>query len=226
MGGGVTLQTELNELFARWKAARGYGRGFAADGPVEPERYVSEKTKILFVLKEPSNSDFEALGGLIGWLKDPASEYGSTWNMVARWAGEMLSAPIDTDASGQALRDEANERLARVAVMNVKKVNPQPRTDALDLATYAAQDADWIRTEIGLLSPDVIVGCGVQTELVWLLGIRPDELKAREMPHGMLYVVKRPGQVVLLTRHPMMAPKALGPELYQAWQEAGEISPG
>lgn len=210
------LEAQLEALFTGWKAARGYGSEFAHDGALDPAAYLAEVPRILFILKEPSTSNYQLAGGLLGWLKSPGAKYGSTWNVLARWAGYLLGDPIPTVSSGKRLRQQALARLRRVAVLNLKKVGPRRRTDHLELAAHAAYDSEFIREQIQILRPDVIVGCGVAAELVWLLNVRPNELPAtsgvEQMP-AILRVV-RPDQVLLLVRHPGVgASGSLGLEL-------------
>lgn len=215
-----TPTNPLNQLFARWKAARGYGRGFASDGPIDPALYAKQPLKVLCILKEPSTAEYEVVGGLIGWLKDENSTFGSTWNVLARWAGDLIGSPIPRTSQGRDLRDRALEVLSKIAVMNLKKTNPSKQTDHIDLAAWAAQDADFIREQIGILNPDVIVGCGVRAELVWLLGIRPDELPVeREAVWG----IRRPGQTLLFVRHPSTgAAISLGTDLHTVWSRLSD----
>jgi uracil-DNA glycosylase len=90
------------------------------------------------------------------------------------------------------------------------------------------RDQDFLRRQIDLINPDVIIGCGVQRALIWLLGLEPGEvsrISTGKAAGKRVHLVRDRGDGpgVILTRHPGRAPvnpkagQSVGQELRQMW---------
>ena len=173
----VTVQqyTEgIKELFRKWKAAvNTEGTPFITDGVMDPEKWFAQAERPLFLLKE-------AYGGDDDW--DLAAEYISDsltgkplppiWRRISRWAYGMLTK--EYKLSGKYHPDAAefhvrgNPYLRGIAAINIKKYFGKNTSDYKEIEEYAVKDAEYLREQIKLCDPTVIV-CGyTATALDWL----------------------------------------------------------
>jgi len=137
------------------------------DGVALPDVYAQEKTKVLFVLRDPNNSPGTDMRALL--RKGPEHQI---WHTLARWAAGTLSgfAPYK-DVSRSERKVEA---LRRVAVINLKKESGGARTDLAILNAIAHRDQHVLREQVELLAPRLVIACGTFDQLVWLLDLDPD----------------------------------------------------
>lgn len=70
----------------------------------------------------------------------------------------------------------------KIAVVNLKKSpfnasnDNNTKADRLMVNAYAQRDQDPLRQQIDLIAPNVVIGCGVQRPLIWLLGLTPEDV--------------------------------------------------
>lgn len=212
-------------LLGHWKLERfarsGCNEGFAFDGPVDWKRFGSGGRRVLFILKDPSTPEFcdpKYESDLGKWAVHADASLGSTWLNLALWAKAATSADgEDFDLRTTPVRPAAVEALQSIAVVNLKKSefnasgDGNTTADALMVDAYANRDQAFLRQQIALIAPDVIIGCGVHRPLVWLLNITPEEITNLSAPGAadrQVHLVRSTGSgpLVLLTRHPGRAP--------------------
>lgn len=192
------------------------------DGVICPSSYAKATPKVLFVLREPGDDRFLQFGSLREWVLQTEA-YSPTFLMLGRWAGALVGKPIEDHVRGATLREEVRRALSRVAVINVNKT-PQRPSDPDELAARAMLNLTRLRKQIARAEPDVIVGCGVTTPLVLILGMADAFIQSRtRVPTAEdegVHVVSRGGLApVLLTRHPGQgARKTTGQALARAWK--------
>ena len=154
-----TMRAEMESLFQEWEAAhkrKGYKR-FIRDGIVSLEDWYRQPTpKICYLLKE-AYSDHEGfdLAKLLH-KKEP----WQMWKKVAVWTEAIFQAFGDGKEYDQE-RIQANIRrnTNRIAAINVKKSNGQSESDYKELEDCAIEDRDFLRRELDIVNPDIIV-CG------------------------------------------------------------------
>lgn len=212
----ITAITDLDALLELWKAERYSvrdGEVFAKDGLVDPKQFgQGEELRVLFVLKDPSTNGFEKSrpnGTLCDWIRAEEPRPGSTWFVVAHWAQALLDG-----TTSNLVPSGANQILQKIGAINLKKSswrkdggsNTTADNDMVD--AYTLRDRDFLRQQIKLIDPDVIVGCGVNRPLAWLLEFTPEEVerflgasKGREW--ACLVRTERPA--IVLTKHPARA---------------------
>ena len=175
-------QEGIAALFEQWKAKeRHMDQVFNYDGIIDPECWFglhdSGKPRILFLLKEAYHSSDDeaqrrATGDMTYNLAHELKEYGpwgNIWTRVAEWAkgisdiwtdyGKPTSSVVMPEY--EALnKDQCNEWLRRIAVVNVKKSAGVPETDMEELAGYSEYDSEELYREIyEIIKPDIII-CG------------------------------------------------------------------
>lgn len=142
-------------LFERWRAERGYSC-FMTDGVFDEETWSRQRLKITFILKEANwpggNQDLCQY-----LLKDSSRNAWSTWNNIARWTAALLQGEEYPEHISQEMRVEY---LRKISFLNLKKVGGGSSTDHDELRKYARADALYIREQLLLYCPDIIICCG------------------------------------------------------------------
>lgn len=161
-------------LFDRWRGGLGRDSGrFVPDGAVCAETFESTDTRIVFLLKEVNDPD----GGnwdLREFLRDGGR--GATWNNVTRWTKGLLALPqllpwgdlehIDKEARIGTLRN--------IAAVNLKKVPGGGGADVDVLRDFARRNREYLRRQLELYRPSLIVGCGGDVTSVLFGEILPE----------------------------------------------------
>lgn len=158
--------TSLDELFDVWEKEEIHkGKEFVRDGFVcKKEWDSSEYKKILFVLKE-AYGDVED-GSITKWLKD-CKNLPQMWKRVVEWAyginntnesyiGEFPSILFNEEGTST---EAAKKLLKSIAIINLKKSNGQSLSNKKEINLYAKNDSEFLKKQIQLISPDIIV-CG------------------------------------------------------------------
>lgn len=163
------IRKQLNVLMEEWKASH-KNKGlvsFISDGAVNVEAYVGSKLKICYFLKEAYSKDNDEDWDLAGWLDSGAMT--RMWSNVAEWTYGILSTTTTNIAHKPQLTNQEKTALLRsVSVVNVKKSNGKVQSDYDDLLSYASEDKEFLKRELEILNPDVIV-CGNISSLLRLL---------------------------------------------------------
>lgn len=160
----------MDELFKTWRAEGGVRKPFSVfveDGIVDENQYCGRK--ILFILKdlhldEKNRAQYEQQGYIDMRTHVCDKEDWRTWNPIAMWSKALLEDNIKSyaDASPeladkQAIRDAY---LSRIAFMNLKKEAGYAYASDDCILHYAEEDARFIRQQIKLIDPDLIIACG------------------------------------------------------------------
>ena len=154
------LNRREDALFEEWKRSLvNPSEAFVPDGAVCGETYESTSPRIVFLLKEvndPGGGDWD----LRDFLRSGGR--GQTWNNVTRWTEGILALPeirpwkdledIDNDARINALK--------KIAAVNIKKTPAAAAADVDGLHGFARANREFIRRQLDLYRPHVIVGCG------------------------------------------------------------------
>ena len=142
------------ELFDEWKGKR---KNLILDGIVDKQSYKDSQLKVLYILKE--------VNGGKGWdLTKFLKEGGraSTWNNVTRWQYGITN--IDKDIRWGDIETISNEtrksQLKNIAIMNLKKEPGGAKAISKQVWTYALEDNEFLKKQIQIYSPDIIICCG------------------------------------------------------------------
>lgn len=150
----MTIWEEETDLFQEWQRERGYER-FIRDGVFDETSWAAQRLKITFVLKDANwpGGDGNLRENLIS---RPHPRNWRTWNNVARWAKALLEGG---EYPGYISKETRIAYLKRVSFLNLKKVGGGPRNNAEELRKAARSDAEFIRRQLLLYRPDIVV-CG------------------------------------------------------------------
>ena len=170
--------SELGEredaLFDFWRQRLGQdAEGFVADGAVCGDTFESANTRIVFLLKEindPGGGNWD----LREFLRDGGR--GATWNNVTRWSKGILALPhvlrwediedIDESARIRTLR--------KIVAVNLKKVPGGAAADVDRLRDFARENRKFLRRQLELYRPNLIVGCGGDVTEVFFGEVYPE----------------------------------------------------
>ncbi len=188
----LTEQEEL--LFAEWAAGR---PGFIRDGAVDAGRYLASEYKLLYLLKEVN-------GGSDWDLRDFLREGGrkQTWDNVARWTlgiqnlgRELTWAELD-----RITQERRREALRSICAVNVKKTSGTFAADSKLVAKAAQEDAAFLKRQIGLYKPDIVICCG--TERNYWHDVMKSKPQWKSTARGIWYFREEGGPVVVAFMHP------------------------
>ena len=122
---------------------------------------------ICFFLKEAYTKGIDTDWSLTEWLASGAMT--RMWGIVAEWTyGIRNTTPEYIPHKPQLNRSEKAELLRTVSIVNVKKNNGNVNSDYVDLLHYTMADRTFLKRELDILSPTVIV-CGNNSSLLRLL---------------------------------------------------------
>lgn len=152
------------ELLKEWAAsARHYAKCFIRDGIIDPGRWSQAPRKVLFILREaygdPTDTEGWDLRTVIREWDGPKYKI---WWTVSYWAYALHRAslhsvpPFPVDATAF---KAARQALLSCAAINIKKSGGKSSSDLDDLASYANSDGIFIRRQVDLIAPQIVV-CG------------------------------------------------------------------
>ena len=150
---------DMNTLFQDWEEVhkrKGYER-FIRDGIVSLKDWYEQTTpKVCYLLKE-AYSDSEGFD-LVQALRD--RDPWRMWKKVAVWTEAIFQAFGQCSAyDKERIQKNSWKNTDWIAVINIKKSNGQSQSDDEELAAYAEADQDFLRRELDIIKPDIIL-CG------------------------------------------------------------------
>lgn len=183
-----SLNTREDALFKEWKRHLGHAsKAFVPDGAICGETFESTWPRIVFLLKEvndPGGGDWD----LRDFLR--SAERWQTWNNVTRWTEGILALPevrpwkdlehIDRNARIRALR--------KIAAVNIKKTPGGAAADFEGMRDFARVNREFIRRQLDLYQPNLIVGGGSDVSAVFFEDVYGEPKWCRTM-RGTRYAV-------------------------------------
>jgi hypothetical protein len=167
MNGAIT--EELDILFDKWekKYPARIRNGYHRDGVINEEMYVKESRRVLFILLEPNSrkGKFDKYYGKdLRWVFGEEAVGKSIDKNIGIWTKAILD---NTRKYKQLDRIEARDQFRRVAIMNLKKLSGSGKADYSAVSIQAWLDREYIKKEIEIISPELIVVCGEETNRIF-----------------------------------------------------------
>jgi hypothetical protein len=153
------LFEEENKLFTEWERKR--PNNFAKDGSAK--LYLQSELKILFVLKETNktNEAWDSRKRLNeGMMYSSGKPITSTWDNIYCWSKILLSEVGNNFCRAPRDAYQRMEIFQRIATMNLKKEPGGTRSKYDEIRNIAIEDSDFIKKQIELYSPHIIICCG------------------------------------------------------------------
>lgn len=191
----MAIYEQENALFDEWeKEVQGLVRDGAGD------EYNNAKLKTVFILKETNNAED-------GFDLREFLSYGAipqTWDTVARWA-EGLSR-IDEELLWEDLERENDERrkeyLPKICAINLKKTSGGHSANNTELYDAAKRDSAFLKRQLEIYNPDIIIICGMVTEDFFYKHVYNDkEYPGLRTSRGIWYVNSN-GRIIVTYVHP------------------------
>lgn len=176
----------MSELFDNWKYAQEHSevaiecmnkrkisvKSFCIDGYID-ERSWEKGDKILFVLREANGAHATEMDGgniIVGngkdesfWIKNEImSQNGKHMPVMLK---KLENVCLCFQGSGKSQHKESGTLLKQTAFMNINKMGGYSSVHWPTLKKYAEQFKDYIKREIDIIDPKIIVCCGTK----WLL---------------------------------------------------------
>ena len=167
---------EIENLFAEWQARQQkepyeeylkYGApeiakdSFTYDGIIDTFEYAKQDTKYLFISKESNIKNKKAqcpfrADGDIFWLRDVCFQKQKPSifsNRLAMFANAIYSLDFERV-------NKCHDILNKVAFMNLNKRGGLSGSKPKTISGYTQKYADFIKREIDMIKPDIIICCG------------------------------------------------------------------
>lgn len=163
------INTQLNTLFEDWKQAmlRNGDKGFCYDGLInrngqEDTQWQSARRRILFLLKEQNDNDGEDVREWTGSING-ISPNGNFFNRLSAWLYGLTNLTTSSYPPMEDAFNPINQMKALseypYAYVNVKKQTGTAVADDNIVYDHAVRYASFLRKELDILSPTIIV-CG------------------------------------------------------------------
>lgn len=160
---------EISALFSEWKSSVNTNNTpFITDGVVDPEKWFEKYDRILFVLKEayskePNAKDWDLINDHL--LTDEPLGKSPTWRNISLWTKGLLCPEADYEPKDVELECFGNKYLHSIAAINIKKYNGKSKSNDSEIAEYAIKEKEYIKKEIELCDPNLIICCGTANSL-------------------------------------------------------------
>lgn len=172
------MNTDHELLLQDWsKLDHHKDKCFIKDGIIDINRWKIAKKKILFILKE--GYDNEKKGGMDlrdlfkGWKKP----HGPTGRGMADWAYLLHHSAKNNIKPFPNKKENAKviDSFLHCAVINVKKSDGKTQSDRDNLQDYIENDSKYLKKQIELISPEIII-CGNVPNLLKSIWNNPIEV--------------------------------------------------
>ena len=167
----IMINTKLNALFQSWKndMTQNGDIGFCEDGLIyrngnENKLWQDSKRKILFLLKENNDNDGQDVREWTGSING-YSPNGLFYNRLSAWLYGLTNYTTNSYPTIEDAFNAKNQMKALseypYAYVNVKKKSGGATADDSVIYDFGKRYANYLRQELDILSPSIIV-CGGQ----------------------------------------------------------------
>tara|TARA_R110001583_G_C5525101_1_gene398002 strand:- start:148 stop:807 length:660 start_codon:yes stop_codon:yes gene_type:complete len=155
-----------DQLLDFWEEVFPQGWHFNRDGVISKEIWDSSGTKILFVLKETNDAKQNITTAINRAIEVKRSGWwrGKVLRRVGRWAYGLQNY----DGVVPPLKDaKLNEKSAinGIAYINIRKTSGRARTNQKTFDAHASEFAPFVRRQVELIKPDIVVLCGTYNQV-------------------------------------------------------------
>lgn len=180
------IREQENELSTRWKSyLHAHNQHFIADGVVNEAEWEAAPRKIVFLLKETNSKDYE--WDEREYLNNYATAgyHTATVGKLAQWVdGAVLENKPDdwSRVEGRTASLEAKTALLRkICWVNIKKTPGKGTVVKESYEEYFAhqENRDFLREQLELYKPDLIVCCGTFDQLLMLKPTGKERITSR-----------------------------------------------
>lgn len=163
-----TRTERLNKLFVEWKQQRKKeAELMCLDGIVCEDNYERANPKILFIAKEPNNPEGPAFDFREGWREEVKYIFAIR---LCQWAYGIRNGFPPLSEFDELAEADKLEVMSYISFMNLKKAGGTGSADPEEIRSVAKRDKEFLRRQIKIIDPDVIIGgVGVGDSSLWSL---------------------------------------------------------
>lgn len=131
---------------------------FNRDGIISPDHWNTANVKVLFVLKETNKAKQNVVDAINRALVTKSSGWwkGKVLRRVGRWAYGLISYSGEVPSFKDA-KTNSIEATWSIAYINMRKTAGGARTNKKSFDTHVKEYAPYIKRQIELLAPDIVV---------------------------------------------------------------------
>ncbi|PKN01221.1 MAG: hypothetical protein CVU77_06460 [Elusimicrobia bacterium HGW-Elusimicrobia-1] len=164
-----TKTQALNRLFTRW--IRTYPQtahdGFHRDGIIAEREFARQPNRILFVLAEPNSTGGRFVRYRGADLRKVFGEEKLN-KPLTRNLGLWTQMLLDGSSRYHVLSPSKSQvQIRRIAIMNLKKFSGSGKADYAGIGLHAWHDRAFIRRQVAIISPNLIITCGERIHKVF-----------------------------------------------------------
>ncbi|EMP56620.1 hypothetical protein MSNKSG1_04776 [Marinobacter santoriniensis NKSG1] len=149
-----------------WEGAFPEGWHFNHDGVISKDNWDSSGKRVLFVLKETNKAKQNVVTAINRAIEVKKSGWwrGKVLRRVGRWAYGLQNY----DGVVPPIKDaKLNEKSAikSIAYINIRKTAGKARTNRKTFDAHANEYASFVRRQVELINPDIVVLCGTYSQV-------------------------------------------------------------
>ena len=191
----MTKTEKLNRLFDGWKRQRPEeAQRMCLDGIVCEERYENTNPKILFIAKEPNHPEGPGFDFREWWNEEV---WGGFSIRLCEWAYGILNGFPPLAQFDEKTDEYKLDIMRSIAFMNLKKAGGGNQADPQEIRRFTERDQDFLRRQIEIIDPDVIVG-GIGDSSLWGVLFPGVEFQSSGFDIGVAYVAVNERKVLVI----------------------------
>jgi hypothetical protein len=156
----------LDKLMDAWEEVFPKGWHFNRDGVISKESWDDSSTKVLFVLKETNEANQNLVTAINRAIEVKKSGWwrGKVLRRVGRW-GYGLQNYNGVVPSLKDAKLHEKSAVKSIAYINIRKTSGRARTNKKTFDAHASEFAPFVRRQIELIQPDIVVLCGTYNQV-------------------------------------------------------------
>ncbi len=153
------FEQEQAALFAEWREHLAQGNlPFYEDGLARDSSYWETQPRVLFLLKEVNANQYVDAWNLFDVVGDGSIR--DTWTVISYWTHGIHGGGLPWRDVPDATPDNLRKALSKIAVVNVNKCGGGATSIGAELWVAAYRDREFLRRQIRLYAPDIIIAGG------------------------------------------------------------------
>mgnify|MGYP000748957396 CR=1 FL=1 len=186
----VSEINDLDDLLYVWEKNFPESRHFNKDGIISEENWEECDVKVLFILKETNKAKQNIVCAINRALQTKKSGWwkGKVLRRVGRWAYGLQNCNGEVPVFKEA-KLNVKEAIKNIAYINIRKTYGGASTNKKSFDAHAVEFAPYIRRQVELINPDIVVLCGTYKQVKNY--IFPELFKVSERVHkheNMLFI--------------------------------------
>jgi len=166
----MNIRNQEDELFKSWKKEYP-DQMFVIDGAPCPEVYKKSSEKCLIILKDVNIDPKDVIKPEFDLRGQLENEPHPWWRTIANWCTAISNVHAGVSNKWSNLeKSDIRESLKPFAIMQLKKTTGGGSVSAEKINEHEKRDAEFIRKQIDIYEPKVIICCGVGENIANILG--------------------------------------------------------